>query len=110
MYRPFTLVILFGSVGCVNDAKTTPSAIKTTTGIYSNGDGDAGRSSPQVSPELAYPEKNELLRLPVRATTLESNGRFEDALTVANQAVALDPNSPKASELKTRLEELPRRV
>ncbi|WP_442511101.1 tetratricopeptide repeat protein [Novipirellula sp. SH528] len=110
MCRPFTLEILLGFVGCANDASTPPSAAETTTGISSTGDLDAGRSLPEVSPELVYPEKSEVLRLLVRATTLESDGRFEDALSVANQAVAIDPNSPKASELKARLEELLRRV
>lgn len=110
MYRLFNLVILLGFVGCANDAQTSPSATETTTEISSTGDLDAGRSLPDVSPELSYPEKNEVLRLLVRATALESDGRFEDALTVANQAVAVDPNSPRASEMKARLEELLQRV
>ena len=110
MYRPLVLAILLGFVGCAHDAPTSPSATKANNESLSIGGLDAGRSLPEDSPELAYPEKKEVLRLLVRATTLESNGRFEDALTVANQAVAVDPNSPKANELKARLEELLRRV
>lgn len=110
MNRPFALMILLGFVGCANDAQTPPSSTKTTNEISSTGDLDAGRSLPEVRPELAYPEKNEVLRLLVRATALESDGRFEDALTVVNQALTVDLNSPRASELKARLEELLRRV
>lgn len=110
MYRMFILVILVGFIGCTNDAQTLPSATETTAEISSSGERDAARSLPEVTPELTYPEKNKVLRLLVRATALESDGRFEDALVVANQAIAVDPNSPRASEMKARLEELLRRV
>jgi len=63
-----------------------------------------------VVPELSYPEKPEVARLLVHATQLESNGEFVDALAVADEAVAIDPKSPKANEIKTRLEELLRRM
>lgn len=107
MYRLLNWVILLGFVGCASDAQAPPAA---TVEISSTGDLDVGRALPDGSSAMAYPEKNDVLRLLVRATALESDGRFEDALTIASQAVAIDPDSPKASQLKARLEELLRRV
>ena len=107
MYRVLALTLFASLLSC---------AAKTSSGskeVSSRG------STPTLGPDspisdsnltLQYPEKAEVMRLIVRATALESNGRFQDALSLANQALAVDPNSPTAIELKGRLEELLRRA
>jgi len=110
MYRLLVLTLLILCIGCAREPNLPQSASEATGESASTGGVKVESTVLDVVPEMKYPEKPEVVRLLVHATHLESNGKFVDALAVANEALAIDPNSPKASELKTRLEELLRRV
>lgn len=108
MYRLLTLALAASFLGCA--PQTSPKAKEESSASIST---PALRSESPITvnhPTPEYPEMAEVMRLMVRATTLESNGKFEDALAVANQAAVVDPNSPLAIEFKARLEELLRRA
>ena len=57
-----------------------------------------------------YPENAEVERLLSRAMKLESDGKFQQALVIVNEALVIDAHSPRASTLKQRLEEIIRRI
>lgn len=110
MYRLLALGMLLVTTGCVGEPASPPAAHEPTEEDVAEVDAPVELSVPQNEPPLEYPEKADVERLLIRASELESNGKFQDALAVANQAVALDPSSPRANEMKARLEELLRRI
>lgn len=57
-----------------------------------------------------YPEKTDVERLLSRAAALESDGRFQEALSIGNEALTVDATSPRAAACKQRLEDLIRRI
>lgn len=58
----------------------------------------------------AYPEKADVVRLLSRASELISDGRFEDALAITNEAITMDPDSPTANEMREKLVALVLRI
>ena len=110
MYRLLALGMLLLATGCAGERASPPAAAEPSDDHVTAVDASVELSVPQSGPQLEYPEKADVERLLVRASELESNGKFQDALAVANQAVAVDPSSPRANEMKARLEELLRRI
>jgi hypothetical protein len=110
MYRLLALAFLLTALGCEDEPTSPPAARQTSDDSSITADVPSDMSVPQNDAPLVYPEKADVVRLLVRASELESNGKFQDALVVTNQAVAIDPSSPKANEMKARLEELLRRI
>lgn len=110
MYRLLALGVLLIAIGCAGEPASPPAAREPSDEDVAAVDASVDLSVPQSEPPLEYPEKADVERLLVRASELESNGNFQDALAVANQAVAVDPGSPRANEMKARLEELLRRI
>ena len=58
----------------------------------------------------AYPEKVDVERLLHQARELEGKGKFETALSVVNQALQSDANSPAATTMRSHLEEIIKRI
>lgn len=110
MNRLLALGMLLVATGCAREPASPPAAHEPSDDDVTAVDAPVHVSGPQVEPPLGYPEKADVERLLVRASELESRGNFEDALAMANQAVAIDPSSPSANEMKARLEELLRRI
>lgn len=105
MYRLLVLPFLLITFGCAGPI-SQPTVEQTSDGSSNPADVPADVADPQRNASLEYPEKTDVVRLLVRAYELESNGKFEEALVLTDQAVAIDPSSPKANKMKTKLEEL----
>jgi hypothetical protein len=111
MIRIVTLAILVAAIGC---GRTQPER-ETVNALP---DQSAERPAKPVATTpvptddvaLTYAERVEVERLLFRAADLESRGQFEAALLLVNQAVAVDPHSPRAAQMKERLEDLIRRI
>jgi len=58
----------------------------------------------------SYPEKVEVERLLVRAGEHQQNGKFEQALALVKEALQLDPSSPSATALQSKLEDIIRKI
>jgi len=110
MNRLLALTILLTVIGCAGE-QTSPPVVGTPSDEgTSRSDLRVETSIPRNEASLGYPEKDDVVRLLVRASELESDGRFQDALVATDEAVAIDPGSPQANEMKARLEELLRRI
>ena len=110
MYRLFALACLLAVSGCADKPDSPPTAEEILDDRATTADTPKDVPAPQHTPPFRYPEMADVERLLVRASELESNGKFNEALEVANQAVAIDPSSPSANEMKAKLEELLRRI
>jgi len=110
MYRLLTLTILLAALGCADEPTSPPAAQQIPDENTATAELPVGLDVTPNDVPHEYPEMAGVVRLLVRASERESEGKFQDALAVTNQAVAIDPNSPNANEMKTRLEELLRRI
>ena len=112
MYRLLALAFLMAVLGCAEK----PTSLQADGEPFGDSTAKANEhidlesSVRHNDDSLEYPERADVVRLLVRASELESNGEFQDALVVANEAVANDPSSPKANKMKARLEELLLRI
>lgn len=61
---------------------------------------------PSPSADVSYPEKIDVERLLFRARELEHKHEFQNALALVTEALGLDPHSPSAFAMKSRLEEI----
>ena len=110
MHRLIVVAFLMTVAGCKNDGAPPPSSRKPPGENAATANAPVDVTAAQEDSPLIYPEKTAVQRLLVRAAELESNGKFDDALAVAKEAVAIDPSSPRANDMKARLEELLRRA
>ncbi len=101
MNKSLTIGILILVIGCGRKPVTVPI-------LPSTSQSDATSSTSSIF--ASYAEKVEVERLLVTAAQLESKGKFREALSIADRALALDSNSPRASALKSRIENLLRRI
>lgn len=107
--RPFVASFLFAAVvcGCAESHRSETPNIEqptsTTSGV------EAAVSNPPTV-GAAYPEKTDVERLLHQARELESKGQFETALSVVNQALQFDANSPAATTMRNHLEEIIQRI
>lgn len=93
--------------GCGESSRLEPSRILRSDSATIRSE------SPTSNPSevgTVYPEKADVERLLHQARELESQGRFETALSVVNQALQFDGHSPAATTLRNRLEEIIRRI
>ncbi len=111
MIRIVTLSILVASIGC---DRTQPERETVNAPPDQSAEQPANPvvTTPVPTDDIAsaYAERVEVERLLFRAADLESRGQFEDALILVNQAIAVDPHSPRAAQVKERLEDLIRRI
>lgn len=71
------------------DSEPTPAAVES--------------ASAAIPAAPAYPESEEVQGLLYRARELQRAGQFQEALALADQALARDPNSPAAAALRGEL-------
>jgi hypothetical protein len=103
LYAP--VVVALWAIGCSHG----PVNILVTVTPSSSSSSPAPANSIETNQPAAYPEKPKVDRLLTRARDIEQSGQFTNALSIVNQALAIDPHSPSATALKNRLEEIIRR-
>ena len=105
------IVVLAFMCGCSQQQSESRNAVSPPRDIVpsmSNAPNELSGSNTITSAD--YPEKTEVERLLSRAVQLESDGKFQQALAIVNEALGIDAHSPRASTLKQRLEEIIRRI
>ena len=103
MIRLFaTIPFLLLALGCGTSPTTRLTTLETLNEVPTD-------TVPQHA-AWEYPEESSVVRLLVQAADLEANGKFQDALMLAIQAISIDPGSPKAIAMKSRLERLLQRI
>jgi len=102
------LTLIFGCTEAPNETHKVDSPSHEATLPLTSAPIDL--SSPNGPTVADYPEKTEVQRLLSRAAQLEADGKFQEALAIVSEALAVDANSPRATTCKQRLEELIRRI
>ena len=107
--RPFIAGVLFATAvcGCAESHRTDSPNVQQPTSATS---GVETPASNLAAVGKVYPEKTDVERLLHQARELESQGPFETALSVVNQALQFDANSPAATKMRDHLEEIIKRI
>lgn len=111
MRRAVTVGLLTIIFGCTESQKET-NTVDRSANELTVPSANASIALPDSNGPTAaeYPEKTDVARLLSRAVVLESDGKFQEALSIVNEALAVDENSPRAVTYKQRLEDLIRRI
>lgn len=106
--RPILLAVLFAAAFCGCTESPRPEPPKVSSPISKTGT-ESLPPNP-VEAGATYPEKADVERLLHQAREFESQGKFETALSVVNQALQFDAQSPAATTMRNHLEEIIRKI
>ena len=103
--RPACLMALVLAllVGCSEQEKAPAAPAAAADRVQEPAPGVAGNVATVPPAVSAYPESEEVQALLYRARELRDAGQFQEALALADQALARDPNSPSAAALRGEL-------
>ena len=112
MKRTIVILLFATLLGCNRSPlpQSTSENGPVTEPLGTQSTPSAETTLPTIPPTIDYLEKAEVESLVTNAAELESDGKLEDALELANKAVALDPDSPLAATTKKRLEDRLRKI
>ena len=99
----YLLVVSVALTGGCADHESAPVADPMVTPEAAPNPATAGQTVPAPPGPSPYPESQEVQALLYQARELRDTGRFREALAVADQALARDPNSPAAAALRDEL-------
>jgi tetratricopeptide (TPR) repeat protein len=103
--RPFFLIGLATALlaGCSEQKAPVAAPAATADRVQEPAPGGAGDVAVVPPAVSVYPESEEVQALLYRARELRDAGQFQEALALADQALARDPNSPSAAALRGEL-------
>ena len=98
-----TILLVTVLVGCAEQPTTAVLAVDGDRAMQGD---DVDAAVEELAESASYPEKQQVLQLMHRANSKFSAGRFEEALTLVNQALQVDPHSVVAIQLRQRITDL----